>query len=93
MGATGTRAVPGLALPAGLPSPSAGCGPAGGGTLPRQPGTPKGVKDDMLDETFIDVITPWPSPLPLPSHAASAYRKPTTVAHVVPDSTATLRLH
>lgn len=59
MGATGSRAVPGLALPPGLPSPSAGCGPiAGGVTLPRQPGTPKGVKDDMLDETFIDVIAP-----------------------------------
>ena len=62
MGATGARAVPGLALPAGLPSPSAGYGPTGGATLTRQPGTPKGAKDDMLDETFIDVITP-PSPL------------------------------
>lgn len=61
MGATGTRAVPGLVLPSGLPSPSAGCGPtAGGTTLPRQPGTPKGAKDDMLDETFIDVIAPLP---------------------------------
>ena len=61
MGAIGARAVPGLSLPPGLPSPLAGCGPtAGGATLPRQPGTPKGVKDDMLDETFIDVIPPLP---------------------------------
>lgn len=60
MGATGTRPAPGLALPgggAGMPRPSAGYGPtAGGAALPRQPATPKGAKDDMLDETFIDVI-------------------------------------
>ncbi|KAL3133145.1 hypothetical protein ABBQ38_007040 [Trebouxia sp. C0009 RCD-2024] len=43
----------------GLPSPLAGGGPTGGCTtpLPRQPGTPKGAKDDMLDETFIDFDT------------------------------------
>ena len=59
MGATGSRSTLGQGLPgaaAGLPCPSAGGGPTAGGTpLPRQPGTPKGAKDDMLDETFIDV--------------------------------------
>lgn len=60
MATTSTRSALGVGLPAtgpGLPSPLAGC-PGGGNTLPRQPGTPRGGKDDLLDETFIDVSPP-----------------------------------
>ena len=86
MGATGTRAVPGLALPAGLPSPSAGYGPTGGAKdLLRQPGTPKGAKDDMLDETLIDVMIP---PFPPSSAFSCCFSIPKAVGRVVPDPTA-----
>ena len=58
MAATAGRGAAGLgpglvAATPGIANPPGGVG--GGNTLPRQPATPKGGRDDMLDDTFIDV--------------------------------------